>query len=157
MKRSSAAIVCSLLIFQPLLAADVGIADPSHVETIRPHSSKATSTRVSPKETAVSLRRDLFPIFRGCTICHQDALPMGGLSLEPGTAYDQLVNVGSVEADRDRVEPGHPDKSYLLDKVSGRNALVKGGGYGMPLEQVPLTSADIDLIRRWIQQGARNN
>jgi hypothetical protein len=155
MRKVTISLFCCLVGLQPLLAADVPAADPRRAGASLPPAGGSISSRA--KDAQVSFRRDVVPVFSNCTMCHQDALPMGGLSLTPESAYAQLVNVKAIEADRDRVEPRHPEKSYLLDKVTGRNALVKGGGVGMPMGQAPLLSAEADLIRRWIQQGAKNN
>jgi hypothetical protein len=106
---------------------------------------------------AVSFRKDLLVLFRDeCTMCHQGEIPMGELNLTPAVAYQNLVRVQSVRSAMDRVAPGNPDRSYLLYKVSGRNALVKGGGFGMPWG-ASLMPGQVDLIRRWISQGAPDN
>lgn len=137
--------------------------------TVNPGQPEGTHSSPSPPaqqtlpegqengDGTVSFRHDILPIFRNCIMCHQDALPIGGLSLTPESAYQQLVGFRAIEADRDRVDAGSPEKSYLLDKVTGRNASVKGGGVGMPMGQAPLRQDDVDLIRRWIKQGAKNN
>jgi hypothetical protein len=105
----------------------------------------------------VSFKRDIIPIFRNsCTMCHQGDIPMGALGLTPDVAYDNLVGIQAAGADMPRVDPHKPDRSYLYHKTSGRNALVKGNGYGMPWGQA-LAPADSNLISRWIEQGALNN
>lgn len=81
---------------------------------------------------------------------------MGELSLTPDSAYQNLVGVQAGRAAMDRVAAGKPDNSYLYYKISGRNAQVKGGGFGMPWGAA-LTPTEVDLVRRWIRQGAKNN
>ena len=46
------------------------------------------------------------------------------------------------------IVPGDPDESYLLESV------VTGD---MPEDGDPLSEDQIDLIRRWIIEGAKNN
>ena len=62
----------------------------------------------------------------GCAAlgCHSGANPTGSLSLEAGQSYGQLVNVTPIvplaaQAGQLRVDPGHPENSFLLVKVSG--------------------------------------
>jgi hypothetical protein len=105
-----------------------------------------------------SFSRDLVPLFRtNCTMCHQDALPMGALDLLPVVAYNNLVNANSAEMPMKRVVPGKPTRSYLMYKINGGNATVHGKGNGMPLGQPPLSKEDVALVQLWIMQGAKNN
>jgi hypothetical protein len=50
-----------------------------------------------------------------------------------------------------RVNPGHPDSSYIIQKIEGHAAV----GGQMPLGQPPLPQATIDVIRQWITDGAQ--
>src|SRR5438045_8270313 len=54
---------------------------------------------------------------RACNGCHTNTIagrnPSGGMSLDHGLAYDQIVNVSSRERpDLMRIAPGNPDASY---------------------------------------------
>lgn len=93
-----------------------------------------------------------------CTTCHTNVgrNPAGGLNLLPGAAHAQLVGVNSVtNPGRVRVIPGDPDNSILIWKLEGRSGML---GRRMPLNGPPyLTSGQILIIRRWIEQGASNN
>jgi hypothetical protein len=98
-------------------------------------------------------------VFTGCTrdTCHN--APGGGhtLTLLPGQAYANLVGVtpnSSVAADAGklRVDPGNPDKSFLLDKLRG--TLVAGEGVPMPRELPKLPARKIQLVEEWIAAGA---
>jgi len=93
--------------------------------------------------TEPTFSRDVWPIFRGkCFSCHSGEKPEGGLRLdteahlrtggESGPLYD-LKN---------------PAASVLLEQVSGAKP-------AMPPKGVPLTPAEVDLLRRWIAGGAR--
>jgi hypothetical protein len=88
--------------------------------------------------------------------CHDAASNAGSLILEPGQAYDQLVGVApSVDTAREagllRVDPGHPENSFLLVKLEGPPP---DQGSRMPLTGSPLSDAEIALIRDWIAGGA---
>ncbi len=84
--------------------------------------------------------------------CHTGTFPPQGLNLSEGQAYANLVGVTSQEdPSLKRVEPGDPDRSYLYLKIIGA-AGIRGGR--MPLGRDPLSDAQIDLIRQWIEEGA---
>lgn len=109
----------------------------------------------------VSFSQQLQPIFTDrCAFggCHATVSPAAGQSLAEGLAYARTVNVPSEELpSMDRVEPGDPDRSYLVHKVQGTHLDVGGSGLRMPRGQEPLSQDQINLIRAWIEQGARNN
>lgn len=113
--------------------------------------------------TFTSIQRNIFeqPDSAGrpaCTNCHTNVgrNPAGGLNLLSSVAYDQLVNVPSLQrTDLRRVNPGNPDASYLVHKVDGRAGIV---GRRMPIGGPPfLTDGQILILRRWIELGAPRN
>jgi hypothetical protein len=67
-----------------------------------------------------------------------------------------LVGVASSrKAGAVRVIPGDPANSYLIHKLEGGPSLV---GERMPRTGGPfLTQGQVDIIRRWIALGARND
>jgi hypothetical protein len=93
-----------------------------------------------------------------CTNCHTNVgrNPAAGLNLLPDAGYAALVNVASItNRGSTRVIPGDPDNSILIRKLEGSPGLV---GQRMPIGGGPyLTSGQILIIRRWIEEGAQNN
>jgi hypothetical protein len=86
-----------------------------------------------------------------CTQCHEGAAAPLGLRLDAASAYAMLVNAPSTEVPSlNRVTPGDPDASYLIQKLEGRASV----GGQMPLGQPPLPQATIAVIRQWIANGA---
>ena len=86
-----------------------------------------------------------------CAQCHAGAAAPLGFRLDEGNAYAMLVNTPSVEVPSSkRVDPGHPDSSYIVQKIQGTATV----GGQMPLGQTPLPQATIDVIRQWIASGA---
>jgi hypothetical protein len=85
-----------------------------------------------------------------CMACHNDiATNSGGLDLQPWASYDALVNVLSVEAPGVKlVEPGRPDRSYLMEKISSAQPQV--GTRMRPGD--PMSLALQALMRDWITQ-----
>jgi hypothetical protein len=81
----------------------------------------------------------------------------GGLVLEAGRSYAQLVNVpaendAAKAVNKLRVVPGQPEKSFLMDKLTG---VGPSEGRLMPSGTDGLAASQIEAIRIWIQQGAR--
>ena len=100
---------------------------------------------------------DIQPIFdANCVACHQTGAAQQGLILESGISYDALVGRDSRQSKLHLVEPGDPQTSYLLTKITGTQALVGGKGARMPLGG-ELDAASIELIRSWILAGAKLN
>ena len=57
--------------------------------------------------------------------CHGFPIPQEGLDLRAGNGYADLVDVGADQcAGRQRVTPGQPSNSYLLDKLLGSQGLL---------------------------------
>jgi len=82
--------------------------------------------------------------------CHAGANPDAGLDLTDGNSFANLVNVPSTQnINFDRVEPGQPDNSYLIDKLED----TASAGNVMPPSGM-LPQADIDFVRQWIMDGA---
>ncbi len=99
---------------------------------------------------SVSFSADIQPIFTNhCVACHPTS---GNLDLRSGNSYSQLVNVQASGYNALRVKPGDAEASVLYKKIDG------SGMYGgnMPPGSY-LTSAQISLIRDWINQGAQDN
>jgi hypothetical protein len=87
-----------------------------------------------------------------CTACHVGATAPQGLRLDEANSYALLVGVSSAEVPAlQRVRPGDPDNSYLIQKLEGSATV----GEQMPLGMTPLPQADIDVIRQWITDGAQ--
>ena len=85
--------------------------------------------------------------------CHKGASPAGGLGLE-GDAHAALVDAPSTALpDRTLVVPGVPEDSYLLEKLESS---MPGAGDPMP-PTASLSEERLDLVRSWIEAGARED
>jgi hypothetical protein len=86
-----------------------------------------------------------------CEQCHSGATAPRGLRLDAANAYALLVGIASSEAPGVlRVDPAHPNASYLIQKLEGTAAV----GERMPAGLPALPQATIDVIRQWIADGA---
>lgn len=96
----------------------------------------------------VSYGRQIAPIFAlHCYGCHGEANPSSGLQL---STYNGLRRGGSMGED---ITPGEPDRSFLVKFIEG----FRGPDQRMPLGSRPLTQDQIQLIRQWIAEGAKND
>lgn len=105
----------------------------------------------TPTESFASIQSQVF--VPRCVQCHGSSRREQNLDLQ-NNAYNNLVNRQSTQVNMLLVSPGNPDASYLIHKIEGRPGIV---GSQMPQAMTPLTGAQIDAIRRWIQNGAPNN
>lgn len=91
----------------------------------------------------IDFQRDVQPIFQSrCVGCHGPEQQMGGLRLDRRT--DALR--GGTQTD---IGPGNADGSRLYHRLIGTNF-----GVRMPPGGTPLPDEEIEIIHRWIDEGA---
>lgn len=98
------------------------------------------------RAAGVSYNDDVRPILSAkCFKCHgfDPETRRAGLRLD--TREGALANASGDAA----VVPGHPDSSPLLERV-----LTTDPDDRMPPKGEPLTATEVDILRRWIEQGA---
>jgi hypothetical protein len=111
----------------------------------------------TPAATLDVIQATIFSPRCAIPTCHDAAVASGSLILtDAATSYAALVDVDpTIDAARlagmKRVDPGHPDNSFLLSKLAGPPL---GQGSRMPLTGEPLTDTEMALIRAWITAGA---
>lgn len=86
--------------------------------------------------------------------CHSEIASQAGLDLStPESAYLFLVGRGCDapalpgEPERNFVHPGHPESSQLMYMLRGESIAI------MPPD-VPLPDVEIEIVERWILEGA---
>jgi hypothetical protein len=92
-----------------------------------------------------------------CTSCHPGV--NSSLDLREDRSYGDLVGIRALEdPDLVRVVAGDPGSSFLYLKLGGDPPVadVPAIGTRMPPRAPPIDEADLDLVRRWITQGAKN-
>lgn len=103
-----------------------------------------------------SFEQDVLPVLKSqCVMCHLPEVALGELSLHPDP-WQSVVGIASKQSALKLVEPGAPDKSYLYLKLIDTHASAGGSGLRMPPAQ-KLEEAQLEAIRRWIEQGAKRN
>lgn len=92
----------------------------------------------------VYFQNQILPIFQGsCAYagCHGQGSAKEMIRLED---YSSIIQAG--------IKPGKPDGSRVFEAITKTDPADI-----MPPPPAKLTAAQIDLIRRWIEQGAQNN
>ena len=99
----------------------------------------------------VSYFKKIRPIFQAnCHGCHQPAKAKGDYVM---TDFAKMLAGGeSLEDGQHAIVPGEPDKSLLLAQITPEE-----GEAEMPPKKPPLPAPDIQLVRRWIAEGAVND
>lgn len=68
------------------------------------------------------------------------------------------MGVASTQASGlNRIEPGDPAASYLVNKLDGSHSSVGGNGSRMPRNLPQLSQPLRGMIREWIAAGARDD
>ncbi|MDG2221479.1 MAG: DUF1549 domain-containing protein [Rubripirellula sp.] len=108
-----------------------------------------TPGKPESNDQAVSFAQDIEPIFsQHCYGCHQGAKQLGSYLM---TDFDALLIGG--ETGEVAIVPGKPDESNLVTQVTPID-----GHAEMPDEPFPaLNKSEVDLIRQWITEGAKND
>ena len=97
----------------------------------------------------VSYHRQIRPLFQAhCQGCHQPAKPQGGFVM---TEVARLLGAGDSGAAG--VVPGKPDESRIVELITPGS----DGTAEMPKQGKALGAAEIELVRRWIAEGASDD
>ncbi len=108
------------------------------------------STDDGRARATVSFKKNVVPIFKTyCLPCHtEDQMNPSELYLE---SYEELMKGGKHGSP---VIAGNPDSSLLIRKISFKPPF----GDPMPLKvKTPFNSDTLNILRKWITQGAKNN
>lgn len=110
----------------------------------------AKKSKPKPPPSAISFKKEVFPIIKtNCLPCHtEDQMNPSELYME---SYARLMKGGKHGPP---VVPGKADSSLIIRK------LIPPPPYGdpMPLRRKTALSADtVNTVKKWINQGARDN
>ncbi len=98
-----------------------------------------------PPSYCVSFQNEIQPILqRSCVGCHHPSNLSGELDLTGFASLNEGGKQGVL------FKAGKPESSLLLQYISGEDPL-------MPLKGEPLTAEEVDLFRRWIEEGAKDD
>ena len=106
-------------------------------------------TEISARQTvsvagSIDFNSQILPILKArCFACHSAAKSEGDLRLDLEASVHQGGHTGN------RIIAERPEKSELFRRITSTEM-----GYRMPKMGDPLSVAEIDLFRQWIEQGA---
>ena len=108
---------------------------------------KAASGTAKPVQP-LSFDKQIRPILQAsCQGCHQPAKAGGSYVM---TAFDRMLKGG--ESELPAIVPSQPAESQLVEMITPQN-----GKAEMPRDKPPLSPGDVELITRWIAQGAKDD
>lgn len=97
----------------------------------------------------VSYYRDIRPIFaQNCQGCHQPAKASGGYVM---TSHPALLKKG--DSEEAPIVVGKPEESLVVTQITSQD----GKPPLMPRGKDPLTEQQVNLIKKWIEQGAKDD
>src|SRR6476620_7480148 len=97
------------------------------------------------KRNPVDFTTQVKPILnRNCITCHGGVRQKGGFSL---LFRDEALS--KTKSGKFAIVPGDPDHSELIRRITLNDPEDR-----MPYKHDPLTKQDIDILRRWIKEGA---
>lgn len=117
-------------------------------------------TEVPPPSTGAAftftrIQTEIFSPICAQAGCHDAQTRESDQVLAAGFAYANIVGRRSLEnSSLNRIEPGDPERSYLVKKIRGDADIV---GERMPRVGGPLRQEQIDGIIGWVRGGAPNN
>jgi|GEM_PF-2967799 len=111
-------------------------------------SDEFTNTDDQPIEATYINVQKLFST--KCISCHNSSYGEEELSLSKEDTPDNIINVKSKQSEDMLIKPGEPEESYLYRKLTGENIIQDVMPQGSSLDSV-----DIDLVYRWIKEGAK--
>src|SRR5687767_358886 len=122
-----------------------GTPSAASAPSARRPSAPAAQRPTPARSTArVDYEREIKPILsENCLECHSQDKRKGGLSL---ATYGDVLDGGK---DGAVIRPGNSSTSLITHRLTGQV------GDRMPLDELPLSDAELAIIKQWIDQGAR--
>lgn len=105
------------------------------------------------KEQPISFREQIQPILNNhCVQCHSTENAPGDIAL---TSYDRIMSAETIHGKKPLVVPGDPTKSWMYI-LAGTDQ----PHFRMPPDTssvAPLPKEEVQLLGKWIMEGAKNN
>jgi hypothetical protein len=115
-----------------------------------PHTSGHKQIENKKTYSRVSFKKDIFPIMKNyCLPCHTED------QMNPSQLYlDSYENMMAGGKHGKPILPGKADSSIIVQKLSPKPPF----GDPMPMKRkTPFPKDTLQIIRQWIEQGAKNN
>jgi hypothetical protein len=164
---SSCAAVAGVAVVFALVAACASSSDGALVSS---NKDGGSSGAVDARRPYPSFRDDVVPLVQescSLTACHASKESNLGIFLayDPAQIYAEFKKTSPTAMGQAFVVPGDPAKSYLMVKLEGKQADLASKcatsayptcGVAMPPDN-PLKAAQLDTIRKWITDGAKDD
>ncbi|WP_242133725.1 DUF1553 domain-containing protein [Aestuariivivens marinum] len=99
----------------------------------------------SCKQDKIDFNAQVRPILnKNCISCHGGVKQSGGF----GLVFRENALAKTINGHRG-VVPGHPEKSEMISRITHKDPEMR-----MPLEGEPLSKGEIEILTKWIEQGA---
>ena len=140
----------------PRAAASVALLLLAGCGTVKSPTEPPSAAGGGAALTFSQIQREIFTPTCAKSGCHAASTASEGLVLDAGQSYALLVgHPASEQGALARVEPGSPERSYLILKLRGDPSI---SGKRMPQDGPPfLTPDQIDGFAGWIRAGAPRN
>jgi|GEM_PF-643072 len=123
------------------------------IKRMKAYQVKSPECPKDPKATVAFSKIQESILEPSCVSCHNTKDPQGQLDISKGKAWAAMVNKKSVSYNgKIMVVPGKPEQSYLIAKITAHG---DRKGARMPTTGDYLWACQIDMIKAWIQQGAK--
>lgn len=97
-----------------------------------------------PSIRGAEFKTDILPIFEArCFRCHGDGESKGSFSVDPEEIQKHIRRTG-------QINPGNADRSIIIERL-----ITDDGDDRMPKNGAALSPDQIDLIKQWINEGAK--
>lgn len=118
-------------------------------EDVAPAEKPAPAVEASADSVLMALRAGVDEVAaKSCVMCHGGKRPAAALALTAEFIEEATISVASTQIETlNLVEPGAPDRSYLLMKVRGSEGIKRSR---MPLRADPLGEEVDKMIAAWI-------
>jgi WD40 repeat protein len=132
----------------PWIAAMLAVAACHAVALAGDEKKGKTASAAANSTMKVSYDKQIRPILQArCQGCHQPAKAGGAYVM---TSFERMLKGG--ESGEPAIVPAKPDESHLVEMITPEN-----GKAEMPQDKPPLSAGEIELITRWIVQGAKDD
>ena len=103
-------------------------------------------TAARSKRSTVDFSTEIKPLLNNkCIACHGGVKKSGGFSLLFEEEAFMVAESGKIP-----IIPGDPDQSEMIKRIKHHDEEIR-----MPLESEPLSEQEINLLSRWIEEGAQ--
>jgi hypothetical protein len=115
------------------------------LDLVSPNIKQAYFPRLLMGEQ-IEFNRDIRPILnKNCIVCHGGVKQSGGFSL---LFPDEALSPN--ESGKPAIVPGSPQESEMIRRITHDDPELR-----MPLDAEPLKEEEINLLKKWIRQGAQ--